>query len=188
MSARASRPSSHLDWWLYAGVVVGIPYVIVFVFGYESWIGRLIASAYFWVVGFVMTCALLVFVPSERLITPNAKLRRLKSHTPRRVVEIVIRTLGVGLALYAIINLINCSLDTSEVLSRHGPPTISGKLTDQRYTALAWVCDQNITILRPDGSSESYSLFFHPRVPIGRTCKFRILPRCKGVLSIEVSD
>jgi hypothetical protein len=94
-----------------------MPYILVFVFGYESWIGRLIASAYFWIVGFVMTCALLVFAPSERLISPEGKLRRLKSDTPRRVVEIVARTLGVGLALFLIVYIIKCSLDTREILS-----------------------------------------------------------------------
>jgi hypothetical protein len=110
-----------------------------------------------------------------------------KSDTPRRVVEIVARALGMGVALFIIVYLINYGLDTREIWSRHGTPTISGKLTDQRYTALAWVCYQSITILRPDGSTENYSLFFHPRVPIGRNCMFRILPWCKTILSIEVS-
>jgi len=187
MSAQSPQPSSHLEWLSSAAVVLGIPYLVVFVFGYESWVGRFIASAYFWTIGFVAICTFVVFAPSERLITPEGKLRRLKSDTPRRVVEIVARALGVGLAIFLIAHLINYALDTREILSRHGPPTISGKLTDQSYTALAWVCYQNITILRPDGSTENYSLFFHPRVPIGRNCTFRILPRCKTILSIEGS-
>lgn len=125
--------------------------------------------------------------PSERLISPERKLRRLKSDTPRRVVEIAARTLGGGLALFLMVYIIKCSLDTREILSGNGPPTISGKVTDQRHTALAWVFYQNITLLRPDGSTEDYSLFFHPRVPVGQNCRFRILPRCKTILSIEVS-
>ena len=76
-------------------------------------------------------------------------------------------------------------LDSREILSGKGPPTISGKLTDQSYTAVAWVCYQSIAILGADGSTKNYSLFFHPRVPIGRNCRFRILPRCKTILSIE---
>ena len=168
-------------------VVLGIPYLVVFVFGYESRVGRFIASGYILTVVFLIICTFLVFAPSQRLITPEAKLRHLKSDTPRRVVEIVGRTLGAGLAIFFIVRLINYGLDTREILYRHGPPTISGKLTDQSYTALAWVCYQNITILRPDGSTENYSLFFHPRVPIGRNCTFRILRRCKTILSIEVS-
>ena len=167
--------------------VLGIPYLLVFVFGYESWVGRFIASGYIWTVVFLIICTFLVFAPSERLITPEAKLRHLKSDTPRRVVEIVGRTLGAGLAIFFIVRLVNYGLDTREILYRHGPPTISGKLTDQSYTALAWVCYQNITILRPDGSTENYSLFFYPHVPIGRNCTFRILPRCKTILSIEAS-
>ena len=187
MSARSPQPSSPLRWLSYTAVVLGIPYLVVFLFGYESWVGRFIASAYVLTVSLFITCTFLVFAPSERLISPEANLRRLKSDTPRRVVEIVARTLGVGLALFVIVYLINYGLDTHEIWSRHGPPTISGKLTDQRYTSIAWVCYQNITILRPDGSTEDYSLFFHPRVPIGRNCTFRILPRCKTILSIEVS-
>ena len=59
-----------------------------------------------------------------------------------------------------------------EILFKHGPLTISGKLTDQSYTGKNWLLFQDITILRPDGSMEDYSLFCHPRVPIGRNCSF----------------
>jgi len=69
-------------------------YIVVFVFGYESWVGRLIAGAYIWAVAFVIICIFVVFAPSERLITPAGKLRHMKSDTPRRVVEVIARTLG----------------------------------------------------------------------------------------------
>src|SRR5438270_3064898 len=193
MSARSSQSCSHREswwsgrsWW-WAGIVVITPYIVVFVFGYESWVGRLIAGAYIWAVAFLIICIFVVFAPSERLITPEGKLRHLKSDTPRRVVEVIARTLGAGIAIFAIVYLIRYGLDTWEILSKHGPPTISGKLTDQSYTAKNWLLYQNITVLRPDGSMEDYSLFCHPRVPIGRNCKFRILPRCKTILSIEMS-
>src|SRR5437868_6990802 len=152
--------------------VLGIPYLLVFVFGYESWVGRFIASGYIWTVVFLIICTFLVFAPSQRLITPEAKLRHLKSDTPRRVVEIVGRTLGAGLAIFFIVRLINYGLDTREILYRHGRPTISGKLTGQSYTALAWVCYQNITIVRPDGSTENYSLFFHRAFLLGEIASF----------------
>jgi hypothetical protein len=169
----------------YTAVVLGIPYIVVFVFGYESWMGRLIAGAYVLTVSLLVLCIEVVFASSERLIRPQGKLRRLKSDTPRRVVEVVARTLGSGVALLIFVYLIKYGLDTREILFGHGPPTISGKPTDQSYTAVAWMCYQNITVLRPDGLREDYALFFHPRVPIGRNCKFRILPRCKTILSIE---
>jgi hypothetical protein len=79
-----------------------MPYIVVFVFGYESWVGRLIAGAYIWAVAFLIICIFVVFAPSERLITPEGKLRHLKSDTPRRVVEVIARTLGAGIAIFAI--------------------------------------------------------------------------------------
>jgi hypothetical protein len=94
-------------------------------------VGRLIAGAYIWAVGFLIICIFVVFAPSERLITPEGKLRHLKSDTPRRVVEVIARTLGAGIAIFAIVYLIRYGLDTWEILSKHGPPTIYGKLTDQ---------------------------------------------------------
>jgi hypothetical protein len=134
-----------------------MPYILVFVFGYESWVGRLIAEAYLWTVGFLIVCTFIVFAPSERLITPEGKLRHLKSDTPRRVVEVIARTFGAGIAIFTIVYLIRYGLDTWEILSKHGPPTISGKFTDQSYTAKNWLLYQDI-----------------------------ILPRCKTILSIEV--
>src|SRR6478735_2125869 len=100
MSARSSQSCSHREswwsgrsWW-WTGIVVIMPYIVVFVFGYESWVGRLIAGAYIWAVAFVIICIFVVFAPSERLITPAGKLRHMKSDTPRRVVEVIARTLG----------------------------------------------------------------------------------------------
>jgi hypothetical protein len=186
-SSRASRRNSwwwRRSWW-WAGIIV--PHLVLLIFGYESWVGRLIVGAYILTLALFIACVFLVFSPSERLITPGGKLRHLKSDTPRRVVEILARTLGVALAIFLIVSLTNYGFDIWEILSRNGPPTISGKLTDQSYTAVAAWCYQDITILGPDGSSEQYSLFFHLRVPIGRNCKFRILPRSKTILSIEVS-
>jgi hypothetical protein len=163
-----------------------MPYLAIFVFGYESWVGRLIAGGYLLAVGFALL-VFLVFAPSEWLISPEGKLRYLKSDTARRVVEVIVRTLGAGIAIFAIVYLIKYGLDTWEILSKHGPLTISGKLIDQSYSSKNWVVYQDITVLRPDGSTEDYSLFCHPRVPIGRNCKLRILRRCKTILSIEVS-
>jgi len=105
----SARPSwlRHLEWLSSATVVLGIPYAVVFVFGYESWVGRFIASAYVLTGTLFIICIFVVFAPSERLISPEGKLRRLKSDTPRRVVEIVARTLGVGLAIFFVVYLIN---------------------------------------------------------------------------------
>src|SRR3982750_926199 len=131
MSARCSRSYSHREsrwwrrsWW-WAAIVLGISYTLVFVFGYESWVGRLIAEAYLWTVGFLIVCTFILFAPSQRLITPQGKLRHLKRDTPRRVVEVIARTFGAGIAIFPIVYLIRYGLDTWEILSKHDPPTIS---------------------------------------------------------------
>src|SRR5437763_1583790 len=192
MSARSSQSSPHRkswwpgqSWW-WAVIVVGMPYLVIFVFGYESWVGRLIAGGYLLAVGFALF-VFLVFAPSEWLISPEGKLRHLKSDTPRRVVEVIARIFAAGIAIFAIVYLIKYGGDTWEILSKHGPLTISGKLIDQSYTSKNWVVYQDITVLKPDGSTEDYAPLCHPRVPIGPNCRFRILPRCKTVLSIEMS-
>jgi hypothetical protein len=71
--------------------------------------------------GFSHICTFIVFAPSERLITPEGKLRHLKSDTPRRVVEVIARTFGAGIAIFTIVYLIRYRLDTWEILSKHGP-------------------------------------------------------------------
>jgi hypothetical protein len=52
MSARSSQSSPHRkswwpgqSWW-WAVIVVIMPYLAIFAFGYESWVGRLIAGGY----------------------------------------------------------------------------------------------------------------------------------------------
>jgi hypothetical protein len=84
-------------------------------------VGRFIASACILTVTFFVVCIEMVFAASERLIRPEAKLRRLKSDTPRRVVEIVARTLGVGLAIFLVVYLVNYGLDAREILSGKWP-------------------------------------------------------------------
>jgi hypothetical protein len=53
-----------------------IPYLIVIVFGYRSWEGRLVSVGYLWaLLGFL--AVRFAVLPSKQLIGPQSKLRRM---------------------------------------------------------------------------------------------------------------
>ena len=159
------------------------PYLIVIALGYRSWQGRLVSVGYLWaLIGFL--ALRFAFIPSNQLVTPEAKLRQLSDNVVAAVV-LCVRAAAVAAAIFAGFYFFLYLQDVYDIVKNRHVKTIVGHLTSIHYNAFTWWCLTDVWV-RTDGSLQAYQLFFYP-TPIQEDSDYvmHVLPRSTAILSLE---
>ena len=160
------------------------PYLIVFVFGYHSWKGRLAAVGYLWaLLGFL--AVRFAGLPSKRLISPEAKLRQVSGDNVIAGVVFCIRAAAIAMAVYLGFLLILYVQDVYDIMKSRHVKTITGHVNAIQYGASTWWCLSDVWV-QTDGSLQDYQLFFYPtRIPEDSDYGMHVLPRSTSILALE---